>query len=122
MLTINLPQACTAKQPPTVQHVRDLSTRYGLTVVAPHTSDDMLVRRVVWIVEDWAEEPFNQRVVPWSTVVGALASESETSSLRLLGHDYVGSEDRRRAAEWFLRYVLEHLDEGSGLAVVRLRA
>lgn len=120
MRTTSLQRACRRRQPVTAEQVHALSTRYGLTVLSPRTSSDHMLRRVVWIVEDFAEEPFNQRVVPWSTVISALASEDSTASLRAIHHDYASKDDRGRAAQWFLTYVLNHLDEGSGLAVVRL--
>lgn len=119
MRPTSLQKPCIPKQPPTVQHVQALSTRYGLAVASPRTSNDPMLRRVVWIVEDWAEM-FDQPVVPWSTVIVALASEDSTTSLRTIHRDYCSKDERRRAAEWFLRYVLEHLAEGSGLVVVRL--
>lgn len=103
----------------TVDHVRALSSRYGLTVVGPRRSKDPMVRRVVWIIEDLAEEPFNEPVVPWSSVLTFLAGEDGTAALTHACRDYTSKEGHREAAEWFLQYVLNHLDD-SGLAVVRL--
>lgn len=109
----------TAKQPVTVNNVRALASRYGLTITGPRTSHDLMARRVAWIVEDLAEEPFNEPIVPWSTVLAFLASEDGTAATRLLEYDYTSPAAHREAAEWFLTYVLNHLD-GSGLSVVRL--
>jgi len=109
----------TPRCPVTVEHVRDHQGKYGLKSVGPRSTDDLMVRRVSFIIEDW-NYCFDVRRVAWSTVITALASEAETRDLEMLdGTRYMKPEDYRTAAEWRLMYVLNHLT-GSGLKVVRM--
>lgn len=110
---------CTARQPITVNHVERFATRYGLTRIGPRTTDDRMLRSLVWIVEDMADEPFNEPVVPWASLVTLLAGDHARGARELACRDYTSTADHRTVAQWFLAYCLNHLD-GSGLAVVRL--
>lgn len=114
-----LQKPLTPRGPVTYEHIRDHQAKYGLKSVGPRSTDDLLVRRVCFIIEDW-DDCFDVRRVAWATVIKALASEAETRDLELLdGTRYMQPEDYRTAAEWRLMYVLNHLT-GSGLKVVRM--